>query len=503
MSPKRAPSAPPELPGYDYLSLLGSGGFADVFLYQQLLPSRKVAVKVLLPDAVNRELIENFRHEANVMAQLSTHPSIVTIYGAAVAPDGRPYLEMEYCPRPNLGVRYRRDRFSVPEVLTLGVQIAGAVETAHRAGILHRDIKPANILVTAYNRPALTDFGIATSAGGVDDASGMSIPWSPPEAFLERPGSSPASDVFSLAATLFTLLAGRTPFELPGGSNTSVDLIDRIQRGDLAPLARHDVPQRLEAVLASAMDPEPSRRHQSAMAFGRALQQVEAEMALPVTPLDVLDDSLDAEEVDEEDGGATRIRGVVSIDPHAGEAAPQAAGAATAAGSAPGELADATIRRSSIAAPSEPAGATVAADAAPTRSRRASLVAVIGSAMVAILGLGIVWLALTAGNQRPPQANPSQSVAAPAPPQRPVAPINVVGTVDGESVTFTWTNAQPQPGDTFQYRYERSDADPITAQVATESVTLERDSDGESCILVRLVREDGRTSNDTEGCGSG
>ena len=66
MSPKRAPSAPPELPGYDYVSLLGSGGFADVFLYQQLLPSRKVAVKVLLPDAVNRELIENFRHEANV-----------------------------------------------------------------------------------------------------------------------------------------------------------------------------------------------------------------------------------------------------------------------------------------------------------------------------------------------------------------------------------------------------------------------------------------------------
>ncbi|MCR8672004.1 serine/threonine-protein kinase, partial [Agrococcus sp. HG114] len=336
MSPKRAPSAPPELPGYDYVSLLGSGGFADVFLYRQLLPSRQVAIKVLLPDAVNRELIENFRHEANVMAQLSTHPSIVTIYGAAVAPDGRPYLAMEYCPKPNLGVRYRRDRFAVPEVLSLGVQIAGAVETAHRAGILHRDIKPANILVTAYNRPALTDFGIATSAGGADDASGMSIPWSPPEAFADPPRSSPASDVFSLAATLSTLLAGRTPFELPGGSNTSVDLIDRIQRGEISPLARHDVPQRLESVLASAMDPDPGRRYASAMALGRALQQVEAEMALPVTPLDVLDDSLAPEAVDEEDGGATRIRGVVSIDPHAGEP-----GTAVLAGPAP----DATIRR--------------------------------------------------------------------------------------------------------------------------------------------------------------
>lgn len=501
MSPKRAPSAPPELPGYDYLSLLGSGGFADVFLYQQLLPSRKVAVKVLLPDAVDRQLIENFRHEANVMAQLSTHPSIVTIYGAAVAPDGRPYLAMEFCPRPNLGVRYRRDRFAVPEVLTLGVQIAGAVETAHRAGILHRDIKPANILVTAYNRPALTDFGIATSGAGVDDSSGMSIPWSPPEAFLERPGSSPASDVFSLAATLFTLLAGRTPFELPGGSNTSVDLIDRIQRGELAPLARHDVPQRLEAVLASAMDPDPTRRHQSAIAFGRALQQVEAEMALPVTPLDVLDDAQDAEQADGEDGGATRIRGIVSVDPHAGEAVLQAQGSPAAPAS--GVLADATIRRDRSAVPVGSASAPVAADAPRSPSRRSSLVTVLGGAVVAIIGVGIVWLALTSGDQPAPPADPSQSVAAPPPLQRPVAPINVVGTVEGETVTFSWTNAQPQPGDTFQYRYERSDADPVTAQVDTESITLERDSDGESCILVRLVREDGRSSNDAEGCGSG
>lgn len=494
MSPKRAPSAPPELPGYDYVSLLGSGGFADVFLYQQLLPSRKVAVKVLLPDAVNRQLIENFRHEANVMAQLSSHPSIVTIFGAAVAPDGRPFLAMEYCPKPNLGVRYRRDRFSVPEVLALGVQIAGAVETAHRAGILHRDIKPANILVTAYNRPALTDFGIATSSGVGDDASGMSIPWSPPEAFLEPPRSTPASDVFSLAATLSTLLAGRTPFELPGGSNTSVDLIDRIQRGEISPLARHDVPQRLEAVLASAMEPDPSRRHSSAMAFGRALQQVEAEMALPVTPLDVLDDSLDPEAMDEEDGGATRIRGVVSVDPHAGEVLSSAAQAGPT-------VSDATIRRQPAGAAPQSAAPTALAEA--PRSKRKTVSAIVGAGLVAVLGIGIVALALTAGNQPAPPANPSQTVAAPAAPQRPSAPINVEGAVEGDTVRFTWTNAQPQQGDTFQYRYERSNGDPITAQTTAPEVTLERDPDGESCILVRLVRSDGRSSNDTEGCVNG
>ena len=498
MSPKRAPSAPPALPGYDYVSLLGSGGFADVFLYQQLLPSRKVAIKVLLPDAVNRELIENFRHEANVMAQLSTHPSIVTIYGAAVAPDGRPFLAMEYCPKPNLGVRYRRDRFAVPEVLSLGVQIAGAVETAHRAGILHRDIKPANILVTAYNRPALTDFGIATSAGAGDDASGMSIPWSPPEAFQDPPASSPASDVFSLAATLWTLLAGRTPFELPGGSNTSVDLIDRCQRGDISPLARHDVPPRLEAVLASAMDPDPARRYATAVAFGRALQQVEAEMALPVTPLDVLDDALEPDAVDEEDGGATRIRGVVSIDPHADS--PRASLAA--GGNA---IADATLRRPRPGQP-VPGGPEDRAlePAAPTSaSRRRTLATIIGSAVVVLVGGGIVWMALAAGGQAPPAADPTQTVAGPQTAQRPPAPIAVAGEVTGETVVFRWTNPQPQEGDAFQYRYERSGADPVTSTVPSPSVTLERDPDGESCILVSLVRADGRASTDTRGCVDG
>ena len=493
MSPKRAPSAPPELPGYHYLSLLGSGGFADVFLYEQLLPSRRVAIKVLLPDAVNRELIEHFRHEANVMAQLSTHPSIVTIYGAAVAPDGRPYLAMEYCSKPNLGVRYRRDRFAVPEVLSLGVQIAGAVETAHRAGILHRDIKPANILVTAYNRPALTDFGIATSAGGADGTSGMSIPWSSPESFQDPPRSTPASDVFSLAATLWTLLAGRTPFELPGGSNTSVDLIGRSQRGDISPLARHDVPPRLEAVLASAMDPDPSRRYSGAMAFGRALQQVEAEMALPVTPLDVLDDSLDPDAVDEEDGGATRIRGVVSIDPHAGE--PMAAQGALVAP-------DATIRRPMASAArvpdASPPSPELVTDRAGTRRRTIATAA--AASLVAVAGGGIVWMAVAGGGSGQPPADPGQTIAAPAAPQRPPAPINVAGTAEGETVTFTWVNAQPQEGDQFQYRYEPSDGDPTIATTPVESVTVQRDGDGESCILVSLVRSDGRSSSDTRGC---
>ncbi|MDR2323065.1 MAG: serine/threonine protein kinase, partial [Microbacterium sp.] len=238
----RPPSPPPQLAGFDFVEPLGTGGFADVFLYEQQQPRRRVAVKVLLADRLASGAAQEFADEANVMAMLSTHPAIVTIYQTGVADDGRPYLVMEYCPRPNLQQRARKEAFSVAEALRVGVQVAGAVETAHRAGVLHRDIKPANILVTAYNRPALTDFGIASTTGAVSEAAGMSIPWSPPESFGDPPQSSARSDVYALAATLYSLLTGRSPFEKAGQRNSGADLISRIETEPVPPLGRADVP---------------------------------------------------------------------------------------------------------------------------------------------------------------------------------------------------------------------------------------------------------------------
>jgi serine/threonine protein kinase len=104
-------------------------------------------------------------------------------------------------------------------VLRTGIQVASAVETAHKAGILHRDIKPANILTSEYNRPGLTDFGIATSTIGGTEAEGLSIPWAPPEVVNASAPPEVSADIYSLAATTYTLLAGRSPFELSSGSN--------------------------------------------------------------------------------------------------------------------------------------------------------------------------------------------------------------------------------------------------------------------------------------------
>ena len=119
MTARREASTPPRLPGYEYLRVLGLGGFADVFLYQQELPRREVAVKVLLAGSLDDEVRRRFQQEANLMAQLSHHPSIVTIYHAAIAADGRPFLVMEYCSRPGLAERYRQERISVAEARRL------------------------------------------------------------------------------------------------------------------------------------------------------------------------------------------------------------------------------------------------------------------------------------------------------------------------------------------------------------------------------------------------
>ncbi|WP_144719961.1 serine/threonine-protein kinase [Agrococcus jejuensis] len=516
MSPKRAPAQPPLLPGYEHRRVLGSGGFADVFLYEQVLPSRPVAVKVLLSEAVDRDVVEHFRREANVMAQLSSHPSIVTIYGAAVSDDGRPYLVMEYCPRPNLGVRYRSDRFSVAEVLALGVQIAGAVETAHRAGVLHRDIKPANILVTAYNRPALTDFGIATTTGEADASTGMSIPWSPPEAFAQQPWSGRESDVFALGATLYTLLAGRSPFELPGGSNTSLDVIARIERGEIAPLARSDVPASLEAVLRSSMEVDPRRRYSSAQALGRALQQVEAEMSLSVTQMDVLDDSLPVDAVDDQDGGATRIRGVVEIDPHVDDAPRLATSSPAPAmptyAAATQMVSDATVVRApagpAIPRPGElPVAAEVGspwgvaseqAQAVRRKRSRTPVIATIASVVLAVVVGAGIWLVATSGAGSS-QPGPSTTLAAPEP-NAPSKPIAMTGAVEGDEVRFTWANPSPVDGDVFVARADPSQGDPIRETPVLPELSIPIDPDGETCLAVAIQRTTGLQSDYEELC---
>ena len=202
----------PVIPGFAFVEHLGSGGFADVFLYEQQWPRQRVAVKVVRPDVplTDREKYL-FTAEANAMARLADHPYIVSVITAGVtAEGGRPFLVMRYCPPPDLGVRVRANPMAPVDAVSTGIKLASAIETAHRSGILHRDIKPSNVLVTTYHEPALTDFGIAGHMADVegDNDVRISYPWSPPELLDGRSNGSVASDVYSLGATIWHLLVG-------------------------------------------------------------------------------------------------------------------------------------------------------------------------------------------------------------------------------------------------------------------------------------------------------
>lgn len=171
------PNTPPTIPGFTYLRFLGRGGYSTVYLYEQHMPRREVAVKVMNSD-MGDDVAARFESEANLMAKVSTHPAILSVYGAGVSDEGSPFIVMEYCPPPSLGTILQREPLGVSQALSTAVQIAGAVETAHRAGIIHRDIKPANILFTHYRRPVLSDFGISAMSGPKQDGElrGMSVP---------------------------------------------------------------------------------------------------------------------------------------------------------------------------------------------------------------------------------------------------------------------------------------------------------------------------------------
>lgn len=287
--PQRLPSSPPILPGLAYIRPLGSGGFADVFLYGQDMPRRDVAVKVLPSDVRDTDLLRMFNAEADVLAHLSAHPSIVTVYQAGISADGRPYIVMEFCPG-SLAQRFRVERMPVAEVLSIGVRMAGALESAHHAGLIHRDVKPSNILITTFGAPVLADFGISSSLvrQGADEMLAMSVPWSAPEVVAEQTAGTVASEVWSLGATVYSLLAGHSPFERrEKGQNSREQLRRRIARASYTAISRSDVPESVQAVLAKAMARDPAQRYASARAFGEALQGVQAEMGVPATPLEV------------------------------------------------------------------------------------------------------------------------------------------------------------------------------------------------------------------------
>lgn len=254
--------------GYTDLDLLGRGGFGAVYSAYDGAVGRTVAIK-LIDTELDEDAQRRFERERRALAALPPHPNIITMYAISRTGSGRPFFVMELAEGGSL--RRQTGHLAWPEAFTIGVQLAGALETAHRAGVIHRDVKPENVLLGRYGDAKLGDFGIATLASGgatTTAAVTATLSHAAPEILSGDP-AGPASDVYSLASTIFTLIVGAPPFS--GGPGGMPALIARIANQPAPSLVEHGIPEGAAAVIASALSKRPTDRPATAERFGRDL----------------------------------------------------------------------------------------------------------------------------------------------------------------------------------------------------------------------------------------
>ena len=256
---------------YRLAGLVGRGGVGEVWAADDLRLDRRVAVKLLRPEMGAQPAVRRrFEAEARAAAGLS-HPHAVAVFDAG-EDRGRAYLVMECLPGHSLSDAMRRGPLDPATVRTMAVQVLGALDVAHRRGLVHRDIKPANILCDEDGAWKLADFGIAKSVTAELDltTTGMLVgtpAYLAPERIDGEP-AGPASDQFSLGVVLYEALAGRKPFRGPD----AVALAAAVRSAAPEPLADlPGIPGDLAAAVNRALAKRPEDRFVSAAAMARAL----------------------------------------------------------------------------------------------------------------------------------------------------------------------------------------------------------------------------------------
>lgn len=264
---------------------IGSGGYSRVFEAREFEFDRLVAIKVLNEPLRDSTTAAAFERECRSMGRLLHHPNIVTVIKSAFTAEDQPCIVMELFHQGSyFGLLRNSGPVSEGEVLRVGVKVAGALATAHAAGVLHGDVKPHNIFRSVFSEPALGDFGISTFVGRREGrlARGFSVHYAAPELIDGAPGHE--ADQYSLAATLYTLGLGRRPFEAPDSTtgSTNEEVLLRVLK---EPVPR--LPGRYSPVLAEtlwrAMAKDPDYRFESLTEFAEALNAAETDLGLQPT----------------------------------------------------------------------------------------------------------------------------------------------------------------------------------------------------------------------------
>ena len=261
---------------YEIIALIGAGGMGEVWLATELRLGRKVALK-LLPAELTRDpvRIQRFEQEARAASAL-THPNVCTIHALGETDDAQHYIAMEYVEGETLRQRLSTTRLSIREALDIAIQVAAALSAAHAAGIIHRDIKPENVMRRPDGFVKVLDFGLAKLAPAARDVAaadttrtmlktdaglvvGTAAYMSPEQARGQEVDAR--TDIWSLGVLLYEMVAGRSPFAGPTGTDVLAAILDR----EPAPLARFepDAPGEVQRILTKTLRKDRSQRYQT------------------------------------------------------------------------------------------------------------------------------------------------------------------------------------------------------------------------------------------------
>lgn len=279
---------------YRIVRVLGSGGMGIVYLAEDLRLGRHVALKIPKFDEDGKlHLAERFRREARTMASV-LHRHLCPIFDVAEQ-DSQHYLTMAFIDGETLGQALKRGaKFTTRQIADLVRKLALALEAAHRAGVVHRDLKPANVMIDREGEPIVMDFGLAwmvheTDARVTQSGAIIGTPayMSPEQAEGEPDKIGAASDIYSLGAMLYELLAGRPVYT---GSVTNVLYKLKHDAPTRPSVFRHEVDPQLEAICCKAISRRPEERFATAGEFAEALAgcregEAPAEPRVPYRPL--------------------------------------------------------------------------------------------------------------------------------------------------------------------------------------------------------------------------
>jgi eukaryotic-like serine/threonine-protein kinase len=289
VAPRRSLPPGTRLGRYSILEPLGSGGMGVVYRAHDEKLEREVAIKTLAPGVfAGDQAREHFRREALALAKLN-HPNIAAVYDVGQQ-DGLDYIVMECVPGQSLAAKLSGGALTVRESTTIVLQVAEALEEAHRQGVIHRDLKPANVLITPRGNAKVLDFGLAKLFASSDATLSMAetqgilgtpLYMSPEQASGQKVDAR--TDLWSLGVLYYQCLTGQVPFN----ADSNLAVLRAITESPLRSVRelRPDIPSQAASIVDRALQKSPAERYQTSAAIGAdassLLAQLSGASALP------------------------------------------------------------------------------------------------------------------------------------------------------------------------------------------------------------------------------